>query len=189
MMTLNEIFDIYGNRLPTKSYREYDGEILEWDFAIHPEKDEFKLIEQGIACDWSLIIDSQSWTQAIISRDRIKRELEKQSKHISYRQSVKGREAKDWMTLTPQPADPIQDTYTEHYTIIVNHHGQITERQSSWYSSQNSYYEKDGVSYLSEHRDSFGVHTKYNHFSKRLEWLSGKPKLENNARGTTRTTK
>jgi hypothetical protein len=186
-MTLNEIFDIYGNRLPTKSYREYDGEILEWDFAIDPKLDDLKLIEQGIACDWQLIVDSGSWTQAIISRDRIKRELDKQAKHTSFRDRAKGREAKDWLTLTPEKADPIQDTYKEHYTIIVNHHGQITQRQSSWYSSENRYQEKDGASYIYEHRDSFGIHTKYNHSTRRLEWLSGKPKIESHARSTART--
>jgi len=184
-MTYNEIFDLYGHRLPTKSYRVFEGDILEWDFAIDPKRDEFGLIPLGIACDWSLIIDSGSWTEAIISRDRIKRELEKQSEAISYREGVKGREARDWTTLGPITIDPPKDIYKENYYLKFNQHGQITERQSAWYWAKNTYYEKDGTSYIHEHRDSFGIHTKFDYKSGRLEWITGKPKLPNYAKRST----
>jgi len=184
-MTYNEIFDLYGHRLPTKSYRVFEGDILEWDFAIDPKRDEFGLIPLGIACDWSLIIDSGSWTEAIISRDRIKRELEKQAEAISYREGVKGREARDWTTLGPITIDPPKDIYKENYYLKFNQHGQITERQSAWYWAKNTYYEKDGTSYVHEHHDSFGIHTKFDYKTGRLEWLSGKPKLPNYAKRST----
>jgi hypothetical protein len=184
-MTLNEIFDIYGNKLPTKSYRVFDGDILEWDFAIDPKKDDFDLIAKGIACDWSIILENGSWTEAIVSRDRIKRELEKEADAIYSRNRATGREAKDWLTLTPEPVNPIQDTYKETYFIKVNHHGQITERQSAWYWSENKYYENEGASYIYEHSDSFGIRTKYNYHTGRLEWLQGKPKLPNYAKRST----
>jgi len=184
-MTYNEIFDLYGHRLPTKSYRVFEGDILEWDFAIDPKRDEFGLIPLGIACDWSLIQDSGSWTEAIILRDRIKRELEKQSEAISYREGVKGREARDWTTLGPITIDPPKDIYKENYYLKFNQHGQITERQSAWYWAKNTYYEKDGTSYIHEHRDSFGIHTKFDYKSGRLEWITGKPKLPNYAKRST----
>ena len=184
-MTYNEIFDLYGHRLPTKSYRVFEGDILEWDFAIDPKRDEFGLIPLGIACDWSLITDSGSWTEAIVSRDRIKRELEKQTEAISYREGVKGREARDWTTLGPITIDPPKDIYKENYYLKFNQYGQITERQSHWYWAKNTYYEKDGTSYIHEHRDSFGIHTRYSYYSQRLEWISGKPKSPNYAKRRT----
>jgi len=185
-MTLNEIFSIYGHRLPTKSCKVFEGDILEWDFAISVAKDEFGLIPLGIACNWDTILDAGNWTQAIIDRDRIKRELEKQAETQAPTYRPSAREAKEWATLFPVQDLPPADIYTDTYFIKFNKYGQITERQSEFYSSQNKYYEADGNSYLSEHYDSEGVHVKYNYETGRLEWLSGKPKLPAYARSTER---
>jgi len=184
-MTYNDIFDLYGNKLPTKSYRVFDGDIVEWDFAIDPKKDDFDLIAKGIACDWSMILENGSWTEAIISRDRIKRELEKETDAIIYREIVRGQEAKDWMIFGKWTPDPPNDIYTDTYYIKFNQHGQITERQSSWYKSQTSYYEIEGRSYVYEHNNSFGIHVKFDNKTGRLVWLQGKPKLPNYAKRST----
>jgi len=184
-MTYNEIFDLYGHRLPTKSYRVFEGDILEWDFAIDPKKDDFDLIAKGIACDWSMIQDSGSWTEAIIARDRIKREIEKQNEIQAPSTRHNAREAKSWLNLFSTQDLPPADIYTDTYYIKFNEYGQIIERQSEWYSSKNRYFEKEGSSYLYEHHDNWGVHVKYDWKTGRLEWLSGKPKLPNYAKRST----
>jgi len=184
-MNLNEIFAIYGQKLPTKSCKVFEGDILEWDFAIDPKRDELGLIPLGIACDWSMIQDSGSWTEAIIARDRIKREIEKQNEIQAPSTRHNAREAKSWLNLFSTQDLPPADIFTDTYYIKFNEYGQIIERQSKWYSSKNRYFEKDGSSYLYEHHDSDGVHVKYDWKTGRLEWLSGKPKLPNYAKRST----
>ena len=119
-MNLNEIFAIYGQKLPTKSCKVFEGHILEWDFAIDPKRDELGLIPLGIACDWSMIQDSGSWTEAIISRDRIKREIEKQNEIQAPSTRHNAREAKSWLNLFSTQDLPPEDIYTDTYLSLIH---------------------------------------------------------------------
>lgn len=204
-MDLNSIFSIYGNRMPIHYVHEVDSKIIEMTFALCSDPsnkiythifDDFKLIERGIACDWSIVQD-KGWGSAIVERDRIFRKLNTKEDHEIVRTSSHDDTA--WAQMKTVKQEDRMHSYciwsksqTCEYTL--NEKGQILSRivklndGTLIYWAHNRYEYNNEKSYHVGHRSSicgWDQDTK----TKKINYVYGEPKQNYHARSTKRYAK
>jgi len=204
-MDFNSIFDIYGNRMPINHVHVVNGNIIDMTFALTTLKDlgfaymydDFGLIKKGIACDWSIVME-KGWGHAVVERDRIYFDLNKEKINVIEIQYTE-QEERDWAAFRrPGILDPVRDFCLIHkdqtVEFVHNEHGKILSRivkaksGELLYFEHNQYSYYNGKSYRTVSRNSF-FGCDYDQKTKKTTYVYGEPKSEYNARSTKRAYK
>ena len=191
--------------MPIHYVHVVDSKIIEMTFALSNDKsnrmyaniyDDFKLIEKGIACDWAIVQD-KGWDQAIVERDRIFRKLNTKEDLVTVQTS-----SHDDMAWARMKTDRNEDrifsyciwSNSQTCEYVLNEKGQILSRivklndGTLVYWAHNRYEYNNEKSYHVGHRSSicgWDQDTK----TKKINYVYGEPKQNDNARSTKRYAK